>query len=388
MLYLLILINPLLSMVFYIYCINDKKNNISKEYLYLSLFLGIIGMGMPIIGNVDLLRHYYRYETVNINIPILDYLKLHKDFFIHLVYYYGRLFHIKKEFMTLLVVFLAYFYFFKSFYLVSKKSRDKIKNIMFILFFMNISFANLVYGLRTLLAVSLFLYGICQILILKRKKGFLFIFFANTVHFMSILYTCLFVLLRIYKNYPRVRKYIFYLSVVFAILPVNIIQNMIRCILLALPFESYQKLINVYVDGYWGIEYLKDRSLKGSIYIYLLAIKYVWLFIYTKKYCLKSNVSLAKKYLCLLVSLSFILFPLPKLRERYLDLPILFSIILYMCEKIKVKRYTYFLVIISCLYFFMEIFKTRLAILPIAIKLLYPTIYSIFFDNIDYMIQL
>lgn len=367
MLYICLLINPLIAIIMFFYFVYKKNINISKKYLFLSLLLGVIGMRMPIIGDVDLIRHYSRYESIDTTVQITKHLQEHKDYFIYIVYYYGKKFAVKKEFMTFLFVFLGYFFFIKSFYIINKR-KNKNRNFFFFLFFISISFGNLTYGLRTISSIAMHMYG-SFLLLEYKKKGIFNIFLANITHFMTLLYDIILCIsIYIVKN-MKVLKILFYVSSFFVFMPPHIVQNIIRDTILLIPSQKYHSLINTYIDGYWGIKYLNYSSFRGIIYIYLLNIKYIWLFIYVNKFCFKSSTNVHKRYLCLLTIVLFFLFPMPKLRERYIDLPFLMSIVLFARENNVKKLYVYILIITSLVCFFIEIFKIREALTEFVLNL-------------------
>lgn len=389
MIYILLLINPLMSILYYFLTKQKVYLNRSRDYFYISLCLAIIGMGMPLSGDdSDLSRHFYRYENIDLTQSILEHFKGEKDYVIKFIYYYGKSFGIKKEFMTMFFVFIGYFCYIKSFFLMTKnlkKNDIKYINKVFLCFCLSISFTELVYGLRMAAAIGVFLYGSC--LYLKgNKKGIIYIFFANIIHFMVNMYSIIFLCVPFFKNKQNILKILFYISVVSTFIPVTLLQDLLKNLLLLLPstFDKYKALIDIYIFGYWGVEYLEDRSFRGMLYIQLLKIKYIWLFFYLKKYCLQNSKESMKVFLILLSTATFFLYSLPQLGGRYVNFPFLLSIILFGIEKLKSKKFFYFLVGIAILLCFLELFRIRDAILGGIEKLFYPTIYNLIYDNIKY----
>lgn len=340
----------------------------------------------------DIMRHYLGFETYDISKSFLDNLKGYVDLILPFIYFLGNLLNLKKEIIPFFSVFISYFLILKIFYEIFKNKINNLNlSLLYLVLFFAIDFRACALGIRNFPAICVMVYGIFLYFNTGKKiKALLFIIFANMLHISTFAITLIFIsYLIIYKILTKKIFYIFFLfSIIFIFIPPNIIINFLLQLSNFFP-NFIQKRILDYTTGYWALEYINDRSLKGLIYIYTEKIIKISIIIFIILY-LKSKIKNLKLYyfLVFFTSLLLILHCLPNLFGRFLNFPFLLSIIVYMTyvkESNKLNLKLVFIILCEVIIFFIiNAYAMRYYIDSTLPKFLYPTIYNLVFDSIPY----
>ena len=252
---LLFLIYPLLAIPFIFTLI---KTNARYAYLYLSIFMGYVGMLYPPVGD------YYRYvqdfgiySTLSFS-ELSLFFAIKTDFIMPIFFWVLGKVGCDPGITRFLYNFIGYYLIFSIFHSITNNStyNDNGKRFfLFILLMLYVSFRLFLsrFGLSTIL----FVYGIHRIYS-NGKYGWFFILLSACHHFsFAVLFLLVFVARNInFQGSKRLTLTLLIISLVF-------VSDVISPVLNALSGSSMIiDHIFYYVDGYYANEYYEDHSLK------------------------------------------------------------------------------------------------------------------------------
>lgn len=381
--WLSLLISPIISLVIFIFMVENKR----KKIFYISIFIALFSMNIVPLKSYDLVKHYYRFDLIKFNLITLEqYLKTQNDYFIGGVYWLLNIFNLKKEVIPFISNFISYYFILKLFNNIIKNS----KAFFWIVFFISIDFRSITFGVRNVPAIVLIIYGSYLILNEYKMNGVVFFILAISVHFMTIPYIILLIPSLVINN-KKIIKIIFYLSFLGMLVSPKIITQLINLLPLS---PSLLKHIGFYTEGYWAFEYLEKVNFNNRVMNYLISfIKYWTIFFYFffPIYRVKGINNKFKNFSYLSCSLLNLFYSLPLIQERYIAVPFFLGMLIFFKgfnyeKKSLLKKFTYRFLIISVIFYsFANIYEMRYSFL-IGIKFLgLSPIITYFYNNVEYL---
>jgi hypothetical protein len=339
--------------------LNSKKYSIEL----IGFLFGIISYTyIPSITNdkVHYIEIYTEYGQVNIFEFIAFNLLSTQDFILQLIFHLASKIFIPVNIVFGLVTYSTVVLILKTIKLIiENRSNEKniINTTIIILFLLSFSFLDLLSGIRFVFAGSVVLYAIYYGL-LKNKLflPFFLLIVASLIHFSTLIFIPIFLCLKLIKNH-HFYKYIFIGSLLFIMLPIEIIQNGISYFNLSTALESKS---NDYLNNDDFVKTGIINGTFGNLIIYIFSITWIfcsYLYVIFKKY----KTSIYANIFFLMASAMNVFYSFPTIFLRYsIILKFVFSILL-LENYIKTKNKTalLFFIIIYSLSFFSQIIISR-----------------------------
>ncbi len=381
------LINPLLSCpMLFIELINRKKYAI----FLVSLFLGMLGYITIPLHNDDLTRHYANFQLVgDLSFPdFLVFLLTKPDFLMYTVMYSFSKIGLSKQFLPLLAVFFGYYYKLKILDNYTRENKQLSKKVFvyfLLIFFLSIDFRSLTLGIRNSTAIIFFIYGTYKYLIQQNKNGLFYIAIAPVIHTMVfLLLPLVFLAKRIDR--PNLYRNLFLFSFLFYLINIEFIISYGVNHVTSFLGPVYQQLATTYTEGYWGSEYLEDKSFKGQIAEKLLQIPTFVSFAYL---FLIKRTSHYRNLAYLVGILANLLFSFPNLFGRYGGALTIVVSVLFLIEysnSSSLKMMNRFLIIFLLAFLFKTmtmVYTMRHSMLRSYPKMVYQTSLSVFSNKVE-----
>ena len=386
-----LIINPILS----IFMAMRLKIDIKKHYIFIAAFMGYIAMLLEpsesykgIISD-DISRHYLWFESYNINISFIDYLKSRGklDFIVPLEYFLGNLFGIKKEIIPFISTFIAYYCILRIFYVLFGTYTIRNINFLFIIFILLVNFKQTALGIRYYPSLYITMYGIFVYFYDKKLTKALFILLMASMFHSAMLFIAVMFLsfLLINKISDKIFVALLFASVIFSCIP-NFMYNVLEAI-----NTMYTIIPQIYIDGLWANNFLSYYSLNTKIVLYselgLKILFIIYTVIFMKIYSFNKKIYYFFIYAFSLVILLIDFF---SIFLRYIDFIFILSFVLwfiYLKKQGDVIKFKYKIIIILCMLMtidLMDLITIRHYFMETSIKILYPTLYNIIYDDIPY----
>jgi hypothetical protein len=324
----LFLISPFLFFpILYRGLLNCKKYSIELT----SFLFGLISYSyIPSITNDKV--HYFEIFTEYGDVNTFEFIALNllssQDFILQLIFHLASKLFIPVNFVFGLITYITVGLILKTVKLIIEhRNNEKIKmnTAMLALFFLSFSFLDLLSGIRFVFAGSFVLYAI-YFGLLKKKilLPFFLLLFASFIHFSTLIFIPIFLCLKLIKN-QNFYKFIFIGSLLFIILPKEIIQNVIAYFNLSSALESKS---NSYLNN---DDFVKSGIIYGTIgnfVIYIFSL--TWIFCsYVYALFQKHNNSILMNVFLLVAAVMNFLYSFPTIFLRYsIVLKFIFSILL------------------------------------------------------------
>lgn len=308
---LIFIVNPIISLPFIIYGIYNRKKYC---FTLLSVLLGITGMLYA--PNGDLFRYYeYYYSTTGINLSTLLFnlsSEFKTDYLLYFIQWLFNKLSIPNEIIVFLFITIGTNLIFKIFLYFTKNSKnDKTVFSIFLIIFLIFSYWEFYF--RFWFSAIILIWGIFNIIIRKKRIGWVYLLLAPIIHFSTIIFSILFALSILLNLKPK--KKLFIILEICTIFSIGLSSKIILNLLSYLPLsEILTYKIYAYTEGYWGNEWLNDRSIGILLIDYSkLILKFIILYILYKSY--KSN-TLYSLYTLILI-LIIILTPFATILLRF-----------------------------------------------------------------------
>lgn len=331
---ILFMISPLLILIPIIIGIGINK----KVYIQIALLMSVLSYLFIPNKDYDLARHwtlFFNFKDISLN-SFFNFLSYQKDYVLSVLLYVISLITKNPSIVNLVVTFITYYLFFLSFNKI-KFQNNKLKIIMFLIYYLSIDFLGVVSGMRTMLAISIAIYAILQN---NKYKLVLLLLIAGWTHIFTLILLPFVFLSKVLKKESSY-KIIFLLSVVITLCILN--NTMITKIIQSIPIlNKYQDHILVYING--NESHYKNYGLNfnGILRFLLSQIIEFWLslIIFIIVQSRISKESFLKKICFLLFSLCILLYKFPIMQARYLYLTNFICLFFYAenLNKLKSKR--------------------------------------------------
>lgn len=306
--------------------------NCKKYSIELTAFLfGLMSYSyIPSITNdkVYYFEIFTDFDQVNAVEFIAAFLLTSQDFILQFIFHLASKLFIPVNFVFGLITYITVVLVLKSIKLIIEhRNHNKIKmnSSILSLFFFSFSFLDLLSGIRFVFAGSFVLYAIYFGLLRKKMLIPLFLLIiASFIHFSTLIFIPIFLCLKLIKNH-QFYKYIFIGSLLFIILPKEIIQNVISYFNLSTALESKS---NSYINN---DDFVKSGIIYGTfgnLVIYIFSL--TWIFCsYLYTLFQKHNNSILMNVFLLVAAVMNFFYSFPTIFLRYsIILKFIFSILL------------------------------------------------------------
>ena len=199
-----------------------------------------------------------------------------QDFILQSLFYWASQFQIPAQLVFALVtmfsigaVFFIYYKILNSYEFVNK--RYGLISLLLLIF--SISYLDLLSGTRFMFASSFVLLAFYLGIIEKKNWVILLLIIASFIHFSTLIFLPLFLVLKLFSNQYRIYKVIFLASLFFIVLPKSVVMSIFE--LLGLGGALQQK-----GESYLGGEDFIEKGISGSfgaVFIYYISL--IWIFL-------------------------------------------------------------------------------------------------------------
>lgn len=318
------------------------ENKIKKyDCFILSVFMGYLGyFFIPYIGT-DNGSHYDTFKLIkNFNIiMLLDFFKNKVDIGLYsIMFFFGKI-GLSYYAMVFFLVFIGYRNYFKSYQLLKIN-----KKIFFCLFFINIPFYTLAFGIRNGIALSFVFYSICCFENNKKKKAIILMICAILFHIMTIFYM-LFFFIKIKKE--KTYRLLLLLSIFIGIFLIRkeVIGNVLEYLKLINISKALEYKINVYLEKQFGV-ITTVTTTKGYIFEEIRRIITIYFPLF---YVVLTNGKLKyRKYIYGSLIIYFLFLHMETINYRYSILILYFTLFSYF-EEYK-KKYLVLVLILTLIW--------------------------------------
>ncbi|MBQ4279792.1 MAG: EpsG family protein [Rikenellaceae bacterium] len=355
----LFIIYPLGALPFILIEIYNQKK---YAFTLLALFMGLCSILMAPSG--DLYRHtmnYIAFKGMDFPELIGTYIKF--DFTLYTVSFLLAKLSLHFELARGLFAFVGFQCIFWAFRDVVKhnptlQASRKWCFIGFLVAFCVTDFFILTLGMRHGLATYLMVLGIYKLFRCRQANGWCFVILSGLTHFALVPFAALAVVMRVFPF--RLNKwFVIAISGFIIIFSTTILESVINA--LALP-EMVKQHALYYVSGYWGNEFLEDRSQLYRIYrvLYQLVI-YPLIVVFFINYKAKTYTPF-KGFLMAGSLLLFLTFPLSEVFARVaaLMLPLyVFDLLLGFTLTKPAIRWMRIIVFFTCISICSQVYSFR-----------------------------
>ena len=357
------LLSPFLSLPLILHGIYEK-NKLSVFFLIGILSL-VSYLYIPSISNDK--AYYYLlfndFKRLQFDYFLFNFLAFKTDYiFYFLIYLFAQL-KLPLHLLFLLITFVTLTNFYLPFLkLVNKLGQpsNKIYLLFVLLLLTSFSPAGLFSGVRYIFAIS-FTFLAFSYLVFDDKisiKGILFLVIASLIHFSTLVFIPLYIILFIFKNKHNLFLTLFFLSFIFIFLPRGVLMDNILGFGLSEVLESK-------TQGYLGENDFTEQSLEqGNFNNYLkIVFQTIWVFIaYFYLIFKRKNKSILKNAFLLILTICNVFYSAPTIYSRYLYLALAFFIFWLIYDYLKGVRnikIIYVLFLVLSLNFFGNIYGMR-----------------------------
>lgn len=321
---------------------------------FLVLLFGLVSyMFIPLYSS-DRARYFEIYEDFkNSSFTEMFYFFFlsSQDFILQSLFYFASQIEIPAQLVfacvtmfTVSVIFFLYYKIIDSFYI------NKIYGLLsLIILFLSISYLDLLSGTRFMFACSFVLLGYYFGIIKKNKYAILYLIIALFVHFSTIIFIPIFLLLKFFFDSKYIHKILFIFSLVFIFLPRESLYSIYDIIPMGDALESKS---NMYLKGEDFINEGLSKSDGALIinYISYLNVFAIYLYLILTK---NTKEDIYRKIVLTITAFSNLFYSSPTVFFRYVLLIKLFFILMLIRELYinKNKIYIYIFGVI----FFMNV---------------------------------
>ena len=271
-----------------------------------------------------------------------------QDFILQSLFYWASQFQIPAQlvfaFVTMFsigAVFFIYYKILNSYDIVSTK--NGLLSLLLLIF--SISYIDLLSGTRFMFAASFVLLAFYFGIIEKKNWVILLLIIASFIHFSTLIFLPLFLVLKVFSDQYRIYKIIFLASLFFIVLPKSVVMSIFE--LLGLGGALQQK-----GESYLGGEDFIESGISGSfgaVFIYFISLIWIFLGYLYLLFTLKRDSSM-RNIVFLVAALINIFYSTPTIFLRYAIVLKFFFVFMLLSELYQYQRS-------RAVYFFCGIFS-------------------------------
>jgi hypothetical protein len=333
---LVFIVSPFLAIPGIIYGV-VKKSKISL-ILFILLFGLISFMYIPNLSD-DRSRYfeiYYDFRHNTFGEMFAFFILSSQDFILQSLFYFASQFHIPAQVIfasvtmfSLGAVFFIYYRILASYDIVS--TRNGLLSLLLLI--CSISYLDLLSGTRFMFAASFVLLAFYFGIVEKKNWVILLLIIASFIHFSTLIFLPLYIVLKIFSDQYRSYKIIFIISLFFIILPKSVVMSIFE--LLGLGGALQQK-----GESYLGGEDFIESGINGSfgaIFIYFISL--IWIFLgYGYLLITLNRNSIIRNTVLLIASLINVFYSTPTIFLRYAIILKLFFVFMLISELYEYQK--------------------------------------------------
>jgi len=262
-----------------------------------------------------------------------------QDFILQSLFYVASQMQIPAQLIFALVTIITLSLIFKIYYKIYdrfEKIEKKHALISLILLIFSLSYLDLFSGTRFMFATSFLVYSFYAGLIEKKKKlAIILLLVACFIHFSTVTFVAIYLMLLIYPKHSNLYKTIFFISMIFLLLPKDILFNLVSSLGFSGALEAKSK---VYLNENDFIESGLETGTFGSFVIYYVGL--LWIFAsYIYLIITMKNKSLFRNIVLLLGAAINLFYAVPTVFFRYALIYKLLFTFLLIWELYREKRF-------------------------------------------------
>lgn len=356
---LVFIVTPFIAIPSIIYGV-VKKSKISL--ILLILLFGLISfMYVPNFSD-DRSRYFEIYDDFYRNTfseMFTFFILSSQDFILQSLFYWASQFHIPAQlvfaFVTMFsigAVFFIYYKILNSYDILS----ERYGLLSLLLLICSISYLDLLSGTRFMFAASFVSLAFYSGIVEKKNWVVLLLIIASFIHFSTLIFLPLYIVLKIFSDQYRIYKVIFLISLFFIVLPKTAVMSIFE--LLGLGGALQQK-----GESYIGGEDFIESGINGSfgaIFIYYISLIWIFLGYGYLLFTLKRNNAI-RNIVLLIASLINVFYSTPTIFLRYAIILKLFFVFMLISElyEYQKSRVVYLFCVLFSLIFCTQIVVAR-----------------------------
>lgn len=314
-----------------------QKSKISL--ILLILFFGLISfMYIPNFSD-DRSRYFEVYDDFSSNTfneMFTFFIISSQDFILQSLFYLASQFHLSAQLVFAFVTMISVSAIFLVYYRILHFFDEAIIRyglFSFLLLIFSISYLDLLSGTRFMFAGSFVLLAFYFGIIEKKMWAVLLLIIASFIHFSTLIFLPLFLVLKIFSGQFRMYKIIFVISLAFIILPKTIVVFIFDLLGLG---GALQEKGEAYLDGDDFVVAGISESF-GAIFIYYISLLWIFLGYVYLLLTLKRN-SAIRNICFLIASLINIFYSTPTIFLRYAIILKLFFVFMLIMELYQYRK--------------------------------------------------
>jgi hypothetical protein len=333
-----------------------KKNGFSLGLLLVTYTL-LSYQITPYTDN-DLAKHYRYFdliENMNWN-QLLELIKNRADSFFYLLMFIFSKVNLNAQSLFAFITFVILGNFLYVFHKLFREIKIKTYLVGLILLLLSFQWSHLLLGVRNYFAFSFVVVSFYRGIITDKKYGFLWIIFASTIHFSSLLFIPIYFLLTCFRNKKNLPKSLFLYTLILVFLSKEFLLDL--ALLIPLPEKIEEKVI-WYLTGQDLVERDESKTFSGKILFTVLGLwtylGYGYLLLTLKRKSVIRNIV----YLLFFILNLFTVAPDPYRRYAYVVRPFFLFLLLYEFVIYKKPLPIYLFLILILMFAFVDFYVTK-----------------------------
>lgn len=353
---LTLLVSPWLSAPFIFFGVFKKSRG---ALTLLAIFYALLSYHIIPLETNDLASHYRFFEQIDkMNFDQLGVLLESRadSLFYILMFVFSKL-GLSAQFLFGLITFLTLENFFRVYYSMFKDSDKKTYCIGVVFLLLSFLWSFIFLGVRNYFAFSFVLIAFNQGVFKKKHlQGYLWLLLSSTIHFSSIVFFPIYMVLLYSDNNRNYARNLFLVSFLFVFLTKQRLLEI--ALLLPLPIQIQEKVL-WYFTGKDIVEIGIENSISGRILYIILGLwmylAYLYLFVTIRRKSVLRNLTYFLFFLLNVLSVA----PDPQKRYAYLARPILLFLVVYEYSIYKNKSFIYLFMFAMLLFSLVDMYVTK-----------------------------
>lgn len=285
--------------------------NALKKSKYLPIFIGIFAFTMgyffiPSNETYDIYRHYWNFENLISEASFFS--RYSEDYYLRYLILFLRKLKLASGFLGGISCFLLYYFLTKSFMILKKFKKLNASNTILWLAVVILSVALISFsGLRYFTALSIYIFGVIEIIYERKKTGFLFLLLSPLIHFSMIVILCITLIYFLIQKKMSVRSLKILVFICFVVGNLNLIEILKNLIEVVNSYGIVYFNSKSYIDGKWGANYGMDLNFIGRLVTIIQFNLRKIIMLYYSFVKIKVNSEKLKKLILILISYVFLL---------------------------------------------------------------------------------
>lgn len=282
--------------------------NALKKSKHLPIFIGIFAFTMgyffiPSNETYDIYRHYWNFENLNSDLSIYS-----QDYYLRYLVLSLRKLKLASGFLGGISCFLLYYFLTKSFMILKKFKKLDANNTILWLATVILSVALISFsGLRYFTALSIYIFGVIEIIYERKKTGFLFLLLSPLIHYSMIIILSITLIYFLIQKKMSVRSLKILVFICFIVGSLNLIEILKNLIEVVNSYGIAYFNPKSYIDGKWGTNYGMDQNFVGRLVTSVQFNLRKIIMLYYSFVKIKVNSEKLKKLILILISYVFLL---------------------------------------------------------------------------------